>query len=478
LSLSAASDERRHNAERPKRSGAGVSHALSFQCRRACDVKTFERVLPGVENECGRPLLRRALDIPGHATGRPTKVTSALIVSRSRRVRSGEHYYDVMVFGSNDRKSDEIWTRQVAVAAPPVKSTPDILIAGPYPPPRGGVSTHIARSASLLIRQGLAVEVLSHYEPRPDVPFVLDGARQNPLRYFSRIRASDARLVHYHHSTWSSLVATALGLVMRSECTRVITVHSPTIARDLQRRPRRLARWSLGQFDKVIAVTVEIADLLRPVLPDHTICVIPAFVPQAEGDELPPALASFVEAKDVFVAAAWRLKFLPNGDDLYGFDVLARAFLGIAPRAPSARLVLLVGEEPGRRGRRYLRSLQALLEEGGLHGRYMIERGVDLASVLARDVTLVRPTRSDGDAVSIREALRNGRQVIATDVAARPAGVRVIPAGDSAALVTAMEESMSSGRPSPATAAPPEREELPEDFARLLSVYRRYLGQT
>lgn len=382
----------------------------------------------------------------------------------------------MIVFGPDARKPEEARTRQAAGAEKSAESALDILIVGPYPPPVGGVSAHIARSASLLIRQGLAVKVLSHYEPRPDVPCVLDGLRRNPLRYFSRIRASDARLVHYHYSTRGSLIAAALGLAMRSPCTRMITVHSPTIVRDLQRRPRRLARWSLRQFDHVVAVTPEIVDLLRPVLPDHTICVIPDFVPQADGGELPPALASFVEAGDVFVAAAWRLKFLPNGDDLYGFDVLAKAFLNVAARSPSVRLVLLVGEEPGRRGRRYLRSLQALLDGGGLGGRYMIEQGVDLAALLAREVTLVRPTRSDGDAVSIREALRNARQVIATDVAVRPAGVRVVPAGDSAALATAMEESMSSGHPRAAAPAPPQADGLPEHFASLLSVYRRYLG--
>lgn len=256
----------------------------------------------------------------------------------------------------------------------------------------------------------------------------------------------------------------------------MITVHSPTIARDLHRRPRWLVQWSLRQFDHIVAVTPEIVELLRPVLPDHPICVIPDFVPQTDGRELPVALASFVEAGDVFVAAAWRLKFLPNGDDLYGFDILATAFQKVAAQSPSARLVLLVGEEPGRRGRRYLRSLQAQLDGDGLGGRYVIEQGVDLSSVLTHEVTLVRPTRSDGDAVSIREALQNARHVIATDVTARPTGVHVIPAGDSGALATAMEESMSSGHPRPATPAPAQADGLPEHFATLLSVYRRYLG--
>jgi len=397
--------------------------------------------------------------------------------ARNRRRRSAQNRRcdDLIMGGNNGRRNSTVAEREAANSersAEPV----DVVIVGPYPPPAGGVSSHIARSAPLLIRHGLAIKVLSHYGPRPDVPYVLDGLRRNPLRYFFRIRASDARLVHYHYSGRTSLVPAALGLAMRSPCARIITIHSPTIARDLQRRPRWVARWSLRRFDHIVAVTPEIVELLRPIIPNHTFSVVPDFVPQPVGGELPPSLASFVESGDVFVAAAWRLKFLPNGDDLYGFDVLAKAFLKVAARSPSARLVLLIGERPRRRGRRYLRSIEALLDEAGLGGRYVIEWGVDLTPLLAREVTLVRPTRSDGDAVSIREALRNARNVIATDVVERPAGVSLVPVGDSAALAAAMEESIAPGQLRPAAAAVPRADQLPAHFVSLLSIYHRYLG--
>lgn len=380
--------------------------------------------------------------------------------------------------GSNGENHRKTRSRDVVGEEKWVESAPDILIVGPYPPPAGGVSRHIARCVPLLIQQGLTVRVLSHYGRRPDVPYVVSGLRRNPLRYFTRIRASKARLVHYHYSTLTSLIAAAFGLATRRRCARVITVHSPTIVRDLQRWPLplgRLAQWSLRQFDHVIAVTAEIDELLRPLLPDHPISVIPAYVPQVETDELPPAMASFVNSGDVFVAAAWRLKIPLSGEDLYGFDILARAFLKVAAVSSSARLVLLVGEEPGWRGKRYLRSVRTLLDNGALGGRYMIAQGVDLASLLTREVILVRPTRSDGDAVSIREALSNSRRVIATDVVVRPAGVRLIPAGDVAALASAMEENILSPRAGRAALIPRETDDLDAHFARLLGVYRRYL---
>jgi glycosyltransferase involved in cell wall biosynthesis len=299
-----------------------------------------------------------------------------------------------------------------------------ILLVGPYPPPMGGVSSHLARLAPLLIRQGFSVAVLNHYGRRPEVPYVVGALRRNPLRYFLAVRKRRSRLVHYHYSSRSSLVATALALKLSPHRVRIVTVHSPSIARDLQRRPRGLVRWGLATFDHVIAVTPQVADILSRSLPAHEISIIPAHVPSGDPQPLPPELESFLSGGPTFVAAAWRLRFTRN---------------------PSARLLLLVGERPGRSGRRYLDWIRGLLDEHGLTGRYLVMHGVDLASLFARDVTLVRPTRSDGDAVSIREALVAGTRVIASDAAVRPAGVQVVPTGDAEALAVAMEQPSSVG---------------------------------
>jgi len=59
---------------------------------------------------------------------------------------------------------------------------------------------------------------------------------------------------------------------------------------------------------------------------------------------------------------------------------------------------------------------------------------------IAEAAMLLRTTLYDGDSISVREALRLGTPVIATDNGMRPAGVRLIPVDDAAALGQAILE--------------------------------------
>src|SRR6266567_1507749 len=86
----------------------------------------------------------------------------------------------------------------------------DILILGPVPPPFGGVSVHVSRLVPLLKEVGLRVGVLNHFDStEPD--YVLGALKRNPLNYYRLPKKLSARVVHYHHSRWSTLVAVALG---------------------------------------------------------------------------------------------------------------------------------------------------------------------------------------------------------------------------------------------------------------------------
>lgn len=357
----------------------------------------------------------------------------------------------------------------------------DILVVGPFPPPIGGVSAHVARAVPLLLKHGFSVEVLSHSAKHREVPYVRDGLHRNPLRYFLRLLHARAHIVHYHHSTRGTLIATAAALAWQRSTTRVITLHSPTVLRGVYGRSRvlrTLVRWGLRQFDEIIVVTPEIESSLRPHLPRHRVTVIPAYLPASVSDErIPDRVADFLSRGRVFVAAAGRLRFLPDGRDLYGLDLVTAAFANVARIDKSSRLLLLVGDPPGRHGRRYLESLCLTLDTAGLSDRYMLYQGAELAAVLTGDVVLVRPTRSDGDAVSIREALRYSRPVITTDVATRPVGVRLVMPDDVIALAAAMDDVFKHEPFKDHAGMEAQDAEVPQHLEALLNVYLRHLPE-
>jgi hypothetical protein len=76
----------------------------------------------------------------------------------------------------------------------------------------------------------------------------------------------------------------------------------------------------------------------------------------------------------------------------------------------------------------------------------------------------VRPTRADGDAVSVREAIALGCAVVATAVGHRPPGCLLVPPGDVAALAARLAEAAAAPR------APP-RERGADPFDALLGIY-------
>ena len=95
------------------------------------------------------------------------------------------------------------------------------------------------------------------------------------------------------------------------------------------------------------------------------------------------------------------------------------------------RLAIFVAKRPsGRKARQYVARLEAQLEEVGLRDRAIIAFELPLLPAFRHDVLYLRPSRSDGDAVSIREALHAGVPVVASDVVERPAGVTLFPSDD------------------------------------------------
>jgi glycosyltransferase involved in cell wall biosynthesis len=88
-------------------------------------------------------------------------------------------------------------------------------------------------------------------------------------------------------------------------------------------------------------------------------------------------------------------------------------------------------------------------------------RAIEAASVL------LRTTRFDGDAVSVREALQLGTPVVATENGMRPDGVATYPVGDREACLQSIDRSLR---------APRVRRADPGELSRVLSLYDALAG--
>lgn len=352
----------------------------------------------------------------------------------------------------------------------------DILHVGPYPPPRGGVAVYVQRLVRRLDDIGVHAAVVNHFASSPDDRFVIGTVRRNPVLYWARLRRTRARLVHYHQSRYSTLLAVA-HVARKAPQPFVLTVHGHGVSTLLDRRLPPISSttaWALRQFDAVVAVSDEVAERLAPIVGAERISVIPAYLPPHDepAEAADPRTVEFVAAgAPTFVASAYRVTLVGAGRDLYGLDTAVEAFLRVAARRPSARLAIFVAMRPKRRREReYVSALLRRVADAGLERAVRVQFGEPLLPALVPGSVFLRPTRSDGDAVSLREALALGVPALASDAVERPQGTVVTPVADAAALAEAMLQVRR-----PAVAGIPS-DEGAEFFARTLAVYDGCLG--
>jgi len=329
---------------------------------------------------------------------------------------------------------------------------PDVLILGPVPPPFGGVSVHLSRLVPLLERAGLNVAVLNHFSSA-EGPGVVGALKKNPLNYYHFPKKFRPRIVHYHHARWAHLVATALGK-RSSDARYIVTLHAGQVANESPLTSKnalvsRITRWALSRFDTVIVVNPKIASALKRHLDKQRIEVLPAFV-EAENDQLDtyePEIEAFLNAGRVLVVSAYAIQF-DGHHEVYGLDNAIEGFANVASTREDLRLAIFVARRPTRpKGRRYLASLERRLSDAGLRQRALIVFGLPLLPALRHNVIYVRPTRVDGDAVSVREAQAAGVPVIASNVVQRPPGVVLFQTGNVADLSDTLRAALDDSAP-------------------------------
>jgi glycosyltransferase involved in cell wall biosynthesis len=357
----------------------------------------------------------------------------------------------------------------------------DILMLGPVPPPFGGVSSHVSRLVPLLERAGLKVGVLNHFGST-DMPFVVAALNRNPINYYRIPKKFRARIVHYHYSGWSELVTLALARG-NSGPRYILTLHGGAIHQPLRSKMPLVSRitwWALRRFDKIIAVDPNVASFIQSGVDKQRIEVVPAFL--ESGTDYPAGydapIEAFLDSGRVLVVAAYGVQFLADGREVYGLDMVAQAFTTLARDRKDIRLAIFLARRQLRpKPRRHLARLERRLEQAGLRDRTLIVFGLALLPALRSNAVFVRPTRAEGDAVSVREAQSAGVPVVASDVVPRPSGVLVFPTDDVAQLCEALRMVLdNSDQPSRFSMSGNAELRLTAPFSEtLIQLYRREL---
>ncbi len=335
------------------------------------------------------------------------------------------------------------------------------LIIGDWPPPYGGISVHVVGLRALLRAEGWETRVLDVARPRkpePPAPDVVPirGAMHLAREILAEVSRGAVVHVHicgHHRRSWT-LAGAAVWLARAWNAAVLVTVHSGLAPAYLgPARRRLLVRAACGPADRVLCANEEILRSLRRCdLRPGRLEVLPAFLAVGRGVSAPPlAVASLAGRCDPILAVS-----LGDGPE-YGGDLLLAALDLVAVRFPRLGLFALGSGSRGPwEAKARERVGDRLVALGELPHR-------DALGVLAASTVFVRPTLTDGDSVSVREALSLGVPVAATGVAPRPAGAHVAVA-EPGPLAEAVVEAVGEGRRGPVPAGSAD--------ARLVEIYR------
>lgn len=336
-----------------------------------------------------------------------------------------------------------------------------ITLIGPLPPPHGGIASHVERMEQYLLAQGHEARVLSPFgSSRPG------HVKTHILRLpFALLRHSRDHVRHWHLTGWHRLLVMGL-------CERLLPGPSLfTLHVDVDRAgpgPRWL-KWMLGAVDQVVCVKEEDARKVRERGLHPRVSTIPAFLPALRPPPAEPELCAWLRSRSpalLFMASHWGLS---QGRPTYGLDLMLEALTPLSGRLPELGLLALVPEEnmPVEQAEQ----VRALL--GALGGKVrLVTRAVSLESLLPAADLLVRPTRTDGDAISLREAEALGVEALASDCVSRPTACRLFRSDSVEDLSAALRRFLEDK-----AGATTKGSVQPVDFAGiLLDAYRQLAG--
>ncbi|MGV6818406.1 MAG: hypothetical protein ACWA44_14200 [Thiotrichales bacterium] len=293
-----------------------------------------------------------------------------------------------------------------------------VLIIGKVPPPVGGVTIHVMRSLDRL--RSLNVPFLYLELSVAGIPKIL----KNVFAY---------SVIHLHAS--KPLVRLLIGGVAKLFGTKVFVTYHGNIGRfgflgnlldylsivliDL---PIVLNEGSLQKAKKLNKCAIKVSAFVAPVM--------------WEPDQRFVSLVSHLRAhcKYLFCTNAFSLARDNKGREIYGILDLLRIFekrkdLGLIISDPSGGYSKLISDSGE------LLSSNILF----INGEH------DFMSVIYASDCFLRATITDGDSISIHEALYLGKSVVASDCVSRPEGVLKYSVGKNKALELALNEVIKKG---------------------------------
>jgi glycosyltransferase involved in cell wall biosynthesis len=302
-----------------------------------------------------------------------------------------------------------------------------IGLIGSYPPPYGGVTVHIQRLMKKLDEYSIDYVLYDvaggQREQKNNRIISIRHPKLWILKYFF---LGTSEIVHNHTTDWRGQVL--VGLMGLLGIKTVSTLHSERLIKswkDYNVIKRKIIQIALQSTTSLIVVNAHIREfcISLGVNPDK-VFLIPAFIPpelkEKEIQEIPRKIWDFIDTHDPVISAnAFKIKFFKN-EDVYGIDLCIELCSRLKQNRDTVGFVFFL---PQTGDIHYFSDLQQRLIDLHIQDNFLfVTEPYPFYPLLLKSSVFIRPTNTDGDAISLREALYFGIPSVASDVVTRPEG--------------------------------------------------------
>ncbi len=324
-------------------------------------------------------------------------------------------------------------------------------IFGPYPPPMGGISIHIARLEYFLVKEGISYKIFNHGQASN---LHVTATNKSIFWYLKFLFTHKGTIVHFHQFfAFHYLYFFVFGLLSRGKF--VATIHEENILyHSWPVQKIILILLKNTRFTKLITVSEKLSRFLSENAIGNS--WLPAYVPPSEINfkTLPQ-----LPGKSYFLFSIWKLD-KEKAKSVYNIEL---AFSLLSKIQSDYHMLFLIGTEK-ESDKDYLHDLLARFE---VIDSVTIIYEHPLTDYLGNCRFLLRTNNTDGYGVSLQEAMDLGIPAIASDVCIRPKGTILFKKGNLEDLHEKVENVNKYWIESEV--------ETPDYHIQLIDLYKKYL---
>jgi len=302
-----------------------------------------------------------------------------------------------------------------------------LALLGAFPPPYGGVAVHIERLRPLLDERGVSHHTYNAVT-ETEVPGV-SSVVKNRSRWFLRYLATGEEDVVYLFSDRLSAWTLAAAACRVRRKSLVINLRNSRLLDWMDQQPWKAeaAARVLREATLVVAVSRKLEEACWTLgIDKRRVVYAPAFLPPPSHDvdnrgKVADGVWEFVGRHPRYIAANGNVKW-HEGEDLYGIDLMVELMGRLKDDEPDLGMVICFWNH-SENDQAYLDQLIARADELGVRDRILFNTAIGQFVPVLKDAALfLRPTNTDGDAVSVRESLYLGVPTVVSDAVERPPG--------------------------------------------------------